>query len=71
TRGIDVPLVAGSALFGIGWGIAGFCPGGVIPALGLLRPEPVVFVAAMVVGILLARILKRQDLSAAAGGQGV
>lgn len=70
-RDIDPPLVLGSAVFGIGWGIAGFCPGGVIPALGLLRPEPVVFVAAMVVGILLARILKRQDLSAAAGGQGV
>jgi len=68
---IDPGLVLGSAVFGVGWGISGFCPGGVIPALGLLRFEPVVFVAAMVTGILLARILKRQDLSAAPGRQGV
>lgn len=70
-RNIDPALVLGSAVFGIGWGIAGFCPGGAIPALGLMRFEPVVFVAAMVAGILLARILKRQDLTAAPDRQGV
>ena len=58
-RDIDLPLIGGSALFGIGWGIAGFCPGGAIPALGLLRPEAVVFVAAMVLGNVLARRLRR------------
>lgn len=57
-RDIDPALVGGSALFGVGWGIAGFCPGGAIPALGLMRPEPVVFVAAMLAGILLARFLR-------------
>lgn len=58
TREIDVPLVAGSALFGIGWGIAGFCPGGAIPALGLGEVAPVLFVAAMAGGMYLATILR-------------
>lgn len=70
-RDIDRPLVLGSAVFGIGWGIAGFCPGGVIPALGLLRPEPVVFVVAMIVGILVARLLQRQTPSPEPDRQGV
>ena len=70
-RDIDPGLVLGSAVFGVGWGIAGFCPGGAIPALGLMRLEPVVFVAAMVAGILLARMLKRQSLATAPGPQGV
>ncbi|AGT11646.1 YeeE/YedE family protein [Xinfangfangia sp. CPCC 101601] len=55
TRLIDVKLVAGSAVFGIGWGIAGFCPGGALPALGTLRPEPLAFVAALICGLLIAR----------------
>ncbi len=55
---IDRPLVAGAALFGIGWGIAGFCPGGAIPALGLGEAAPWAFVAAMLAGILLARTLR-------------
>ena len=55
---IDARLVAGAAVFGIGWGIAGFCPGGAIPALGLLRGETLVFVAAVIAGIVLARAIK-------------
>jgi len=54
-RDIDVPLVAGSAVFGIGWGIAGFCPGGALPALGTGRPEVFVFTAALSAGIILAK----------------
>lgn len=57
---IDARLVGGAAVFGIGWGIAGFCPGGAIPALGLLNPAPLVFVAAMIAGIVLARAIKRR-----------
>jgi uncharacterized membrane protein YedE/YeeE len=57
-RLIDRELVVGSALFGIGWGIAGFCPGGAIPALGLGYPQTPVFVAAMVAGIVIARALR-------------
>lgn len=57
-RGIDPGLIGGSLLFGVGWGIAGFCPGGAIPALGLLRPEPLIFLAAMSAGILIARQIR-------------
>jgi uncharacterized membrane protein YedE/YeeE len=57
-RDLDLPLIGGSALFGVGWGIAGFCPGGAIPALGSGELGPVVFVAAMIGGILLANGLK-------------
>jgi uncharacterized membrane protein YedE/YeeE len=53
---IDLPLVAGSAIFGIGWGIGGYCPGPALTALSNLTLEPVVFVGAMVAGGLLAKI---------------
>ena len=59
TRTLDRRLLLGSALFGIGWGLAGFCPGGSIPALGLMRPEPLVFVAALVIGIFAGQRLDR------------
>ena len=52
---IDTRLVAGAAVFGVGWGIGGFCPGGALPALGTGRPEVAVFVAALVAGILATR----------------
>jgi uncharacterized membrane protein YedE/YeeE len=56
-RIIDIRLVGGAAVFGIGWGIAGFCPGGAIPALGLLDLDTVIFLAAMVGGMLIARAI--------------
>lgn len=49
---IDARLLGGSALFGVGWGIAGFCPGGALPALGTGRIEVFAFVVALIVGIL-------------------
>lgn len=52
---IDARLVGGSALFGIGWGIAGFCPGAALPALGTLNLYPLAFIAAVGVGIVLTR----------------
>ncbi|MEL6645455.1 MAG: DUF6691 family protein [Pseudomonadota bacterium] len=57
-RQIDGKLIGGSAVFGIGWGIAGFCPGGALPALGTGRWEVFAFVAALIVGILLAKFLQ-------------
>lgn len=57
-RDLDLPLVGGSMLFGTGWGIAGFCPGGAIPALGSGELSPLIFVAAMIGGILLANGLR-------------
>ena len=57
---IDAKLVGGSALFGVGWGIAGFCPGGAIPALGFAPWPTALFLIAMGAGILLARWLQSQ-----------
>ena len=54
---IDARLLGGAAVFGVGWGIAGFCPGGAIPALGSGRFEVIVFVAALVAGIFAAKSL--------------
>lgn len=59
SQSIDARLIGGSALFGLGWGIAGFCPGGAIPALGTGAVEIAVFVAAMVSGIAIAKFLPR------------
>lgn len=55
---IDTPLLAGSALFGIGWGIAGFCPGGSIPMLASGYTQPVFFVAGLLAGLIAARYLR-------------
>ncbi len=57
-RQIDVPLIGGAALFGVGWGISGFCPGGAIPAIGLGDPRTLVFIAAMIIGIVIARTVQ-------------
>lgn len=58
SKAIDARLIGGSALFGIGWGIAGFCPGGAIPALGFAPWPTALFLIAMGGGILLARWLQ-------------
>jgi uncharacterized membrane protein YedE/YeeE len=48
---IDAPLVIGSVLFGIGWGLVGLCPGPALENLAALSPAIIVFVAAMAGGI--------------------
>ena len=50
---IDLPLVAGAALFGIGWGLVGFCPGPALESLATLSPGVIVFVVAMAAGMVL------------------
>lgn len=52
-KSIDGKLLGGAALFGVGWGLAGYCPGPVIVGLGSKQLAPLVFVGAMVVGMLL------------------
>jgi uncharacterized membrane protein YedE/YeeE len=59
-RDIDRRLVIGSAAFGIGWGVAGFCPGPAIVALGAGEVKALVFVAAMVAGMLLFEVIERR-----------
>ncbi|GGG22992.1 membrane protein [Rhizobium wenxiniae] len=52
-RKIDGPLVIGSALFGLGWGIGGLCPGPAIASLSVGIPQTALFVVAMMVGMTL------------------
>ena len=59
-KDIDLPLVGGSAVFGIGWGISGFCPGGAIPALGYGQMEVVYFVLSMAAGIVAAQAFRNR-----------
>jgi len=54
---IDRRLVGGSLLFGIGWGLAGFCPGPALVGVGLGSGDAVVFTAAMLAGMLAHRAL--------------
>ncbi|MEX3634620.1 DUF6691 family protein [Paraburkholderia sp. BR14320] len=52
-------LVLGSAVFGIGWGLAGFCPGPALVALGAGYPKAIGFVAAMVAGMVVFELVER------------
>ena len=52
-KAIDRPLIGGAALFGIGWGLSGYCPGPAWTGLLLLAPGTLVFVPAMLVGLWL------------------
>ena len=52
---IDRQLVVGAAIFGVGWGLGGFCPGPSLANLGALRIEALVFVPAMAIGMFLAQ----------------
>jgi uncharacterized protein len=61
TAPVDQRLIAGSALFGIGWGLGGYCPGPAIANLAALRVESLVVVIAMAVGMWLARVLAGAD----------
>lgn len=58
-RHIDRRLVVGSMLFGVGWGIAGFCPGPGLVALGMGEGKAFVFVAAMLAGMGIFELLER------------
>lgn len=57
---IDSRLLIGAGLFGIGWGLGGYCPGPALTALSLVAQGTLVFVPAMVVGLLVTRLSARQ-----------
>jgi hypothetical protein len=59
-RDIDAPLVTGAAIFGVGWGLSGFCPGPALAALGAGPWQVAAFVAAMAAGMLLFRVFPRK-----------
>ena len=52
---LDPRLLGGAAIFGIGWGLGGFCPGPAFVSLGMPSDEVLVFVVAMIVGMMAAR----------------
>ena len=56
---LDMPLLSGAVLFGIGWGLAGLCPGPAIAGLASLEPSIFLFVAAMVAGQFLGLRLEK------------
>ena len=58
TAPLDTPLVAGAALFGLGWGLAGYCPGPALASLISGNADVLLFVVAMVLGMLLAPFLR-------------
>jgi len=60
TRAVDRRLVGGSLLFGVGWGLAGFCPGPALVALGMGQRQALVFVAAMLGGMVVFELLERR-----------
>ena len=57
--GIDTQLIGGAALFGIGWGLAGFYPGPALASLVSGSPRVMIFVASMIVGMGLDRVFAR------------
>jgi len=59
---IDPRLVGGAALFGIGWGLGGFCPGPAVTSLASGRMSVVIFVAAMVIGMYLYKLIETLGL---------
>jgi len=63
---IDTPLVAGAGVFGVGWGLSGFCPGPAIANLGVIPQSVYLFVLAMVGGSWIAGEIMDRSLSAAA-----
>jgi uncharacterized protein len=58
-RALDLPLIAGAVLFGIGWGLVGFCPGPAFASVAFGEPKSFVFIGAMAAGAILARMAPR------------
>jgi uncharacterized membrane protein YedE/YeeE len=65
-KDIDSPLLLGAALFGIGWGIGGYCPGPAITAIALGTLNPLLFVAAMIAGSLAYKWVSTRGVSQSA-----
>jgi uncharacterized membrane protein YedE/YeeE len=60
SQDIDVKLLGGAALFGLGWGISGFCPGPAIASLVFRRTESITFVIAMAAGMIVTKQIQNR-----------
>ena len=69
-RQIDGALLGGSALFGVGWGLAGYCPGPGIVSAGSGAPQGGVFLVGMVAGMFLLQVLRRSPDGLPPGAEG-
>ncbi|MBL4576076.1 MAG: YeeE/YedE family protein [Opitutaceae bacterium] len=58
-RQVDIRLITGASLFGLGWGLVGYCPGPVLSSLAYLQIEPLIFVIMMLIGMTAANRLRR------------
>jgi uncharacterized protein len=65
-RGLDARLLGGAAVFGVGWGLSGYCPGPALVGLVTLERGTIVFVGALLLGMWLVSLLDRARLSAGA-----
>lgn len=57
-RDIDLRLIGGATIFGIGWGLGGYCPGPAVAGVASLAPGALVFTASMIVGMLIFRTIQ-------------
>lgn len=55
-KDLDPKLIGGSVIFGIGWAIAGFCPGGALPAIGTGRSDVLIFIMSLIAGIYIIKL---------------
>ncbi|MGI9363800.1 MAG: DUF6691 family protein [Rhizobiaceae bacterium] len=62
---IDGQLLSGAALFGVGWGLGGFCPGPAITALPLMSTGILAFFPAMIIGMWVARVAPKSKTASA------
>jgi len=66
---VDRPLVVGAALFGVGWGLYGYCPGPAVAALSYLEWQPGLFVVAMLAGMAAATVTGNRGSTHTTGRQ--
>ena len=59
-RAVTLPLVIGSFTFGVGWALAGYCPGPALTSLASLESRPAVFFASMIIGMIGFKIVDRK-----------
>lgn len=64
---LDAPLLTGAALFGVGWGLGGFCPGPALATAASGNLAAIAFVAAMIVGMVARHATTRQPLASRSG----
>ena len=58
-KDLDKKILLGSALFGIGWGLVGLCPGPAVASIALFEPLTIIFLLSMITGILIHKYIKK------------